>query len=129
MRRYLLILVVGLLSTSSAWADGWADGLFDGLSKDFGSVPHGQTVSHTFRIVNNTGSPLRIAGVRVSCGCVTAQALKTYLTPGQETAILANMDTSRFQNSRTVTIYVTFDSPGYAEVRLWVRANSREDIS
>lgn len=129
MRRYLFILLVGFCSTNAVWADTWADGLFESLSKDFGSVPHGQIVSHPFRIVNNTGSPIRIANVRVSCGCVTAHAVKNYLAPGQETAIVAQMDTSRFLNSRTVTIYVTIDSPSYAEVRLWVRANSREDIS
>jgi len=129
MYRYLLILGVALSASGAARANTWADGLFDSLSKDFGSVPHGQLVSPPFRIVNNTNSPVTIADVRVSCGCTTAYPLKNYLAPGQETAVVAQMDTSRFLNARTVTIFVTFSQPAFAEVRLWVRATSREDIS
>lgn len=128
MQRYLVILAVGLWTAGVAGASTWADGMFDSLSRDFGSVPRGPVISHPFRIVNNTGQPVHINNVRVSCGCVTARALKNYLKPGEETAVFAQMDTSRFENSRTVTIYVTFDQPAWTEVRLWVRANSREDV-
>jgi hypothetical protein len=128
MYRYIVILAVGLWTAGAAGAQSWAEGMFDGLSRDFGSVPRGPAVSHPFRIVNNTSQSVRIHGIRVSCGCLTAYALTNQLAPGQETALVVNMDTSRFQNSRTVTIYVTFDQPAWAEVRLWVRANSREDV-
>lgn len=129
MRRFLLILAAVLTTGSIASAASWADALFDGLSRDFGSVPRGTVLTHPFRIVNNTGRRLHIANVRVSCGCVTAWAMKHTLAPGEETAIMAKMDTSRFSNSRTVTIFVTIDEPAWAEVRLWVRANSRSDVS
>ncbi len=129
MHRYIFILLVGLSATTTSSAQSWADGLFDSLSRDFGSVPRGSVVSHPFRIVNNTGSVVHISSVRVSCGCVSARALTTTINPGQETAILVHMDARRFQNSRTATVYVTFDRPNFAEVRLWVRANSRDDVS
>ncbi len=122
-------MVLGFLVTTPAFASSWANSLFDGLSRDFGSVPRGPVVSHPFRIVNNTRSTVRISGLRVSCGCVTAYALKSTLKPGEDTAVVAKMDTSRFINSRTVTIFVTFDQPSYAEVLLWVRANSRQDVN
>lgn len=128
MYRYIVILLVGFWTASPAFASTWADGLFETLSRDFGSVPRGPVISHPFRIVNNTGKTVRITNVRVSCGCVTASVMQPTLAPGQETAVMAKMDTRRFSNSRTVTIYVTFDQPTYAEVRLWVRANSREDV-
>src|SRR5581483_5631416 len=67
--------------------------------------------------------------VRVSCGCTTARALHTTLAPGQETAILAQMDTRRFLGTRSVTIYVQFDQPRFAEVRLVVQAYSRDDLA
>jgi hypothetical protein len=38
------------------------------------------------------------------------------------------MDTRRFLGSKSVTIFVTFDRPGFEEVRLWVQANSRDDV-
>jgi hypothetical protein len=129
MFRYSLVLVAGFWVAGSAGAATWADGLFDGLSKDFGSVPRGPTLTHHFRVVNKTRQPVSIFNVRVSCGCVTASALKTYLNPGEETAILAKMDTSRFTGPKTVTVYVQFDKPNFEEVRLWVQANGRNDFA
>jgi hypothetical protein len=71
---------------------------------------------------------VHISSVRVSCGCVSASAQDTVLAPGQSTAILASMDTRRFVGSKGVTIYVSFDQPRRDEVRLWVQANSRDDL-
>jgi hypothetical protein len=55
--------------------------------------------------------------------------VKTSLKPGEETAILARMDTTRFVGPRTVTIYVQFDRPQFEEVRLWIQANARNDFA
>ncbi len=129
MLRYSLVLLAGFWVAGSATASTWADGLFDELSKDFGSVPRGPTLRHQFRVVNKTKQPVNISSVGVSCGCVTATALKTYLSPGEETAIDAQMDTTRFTGSKTVTIFVRFDRPNYEEVRLWVQANGRNDFT
>ena len=109
MLRYSLLCVALLGAASHAQAQS-ADGMFDELSRDFGSVPRGQILLHPFRVVNNTKQPIHIASVRVSCGCVAARALQNYLQPGQETAILAQMDTNRFINTKTVTIFVTVRS-------------------
>jgi hypothetical protein len=130
MLRNSLVSVVLLASAAGQAQAGWADGLFDELSRDFGSVPHGQVVTHPFRLVNNTKETIRISNVRVSCGqCTSAQALQTVLAPGEETAIYAQMDTGRFYNTKSVTIYVQFDQPRFEEVRLWIQANSRSDVS
>ena len=128
MLRYSLMFVALLGIAAQANAQTRADALFDELSRDFGSVPRGQQLMHPFRIVNTTQQPVRISSVSVSCGCVTARALKTVLQPGEETAVIAQMNTKVFINTRTVTIFVIFDQPRYQEVRLWVQANSREDV-
>src|SRR5947209_6714206 len=129
MLRYSSVVLVALWAAGSAPAASWADGLFEDLNKDFGSVPRGPTLTHAFRIVNNTKSVVSISNVRVSCGCTTAQALKNVLNPGEETSVLAQMDTNRFLGPRTVTIFVQFDRPRFEEVRLWIRANSRNDFA
>jgi hypothetical protein len=129
MLRYSLVLVAGLVATGTAGAATWADGLFDELSKDFGSVPRGPTLVHHFNVVNNTRSAVHISSVRVSCGCVSASALNTFLRPGESTSILARMDTNGFIGMKSVTIYVHFDRPRSEEVRLWVRANGRNDFT
>jgi len=126
--RYSLVVLLGLGATGTASAS-WADALFDELSRDFGSVPRGPTLTHPFRLVNKTNQHVHIASVRVSCGCTAAQALKQDLAPGEETAILVQMDTRRFQHTKNVTIFVQFDQPRWEEVRLWVQANSRDDVT
>jgi hypothetical protein len=127
MLRHSLVVLAGLWAAAPA-AASWADGLFEELSKDFGSVPRGPTLVHAFRVVNNTGAAVGISNVRVSCGCTSATALKNYLLPGEETAVVARMDTTRFSGAKNVTIYVAFDRPSFEEVRLWVQANGRNDF-
>jgi hypothetical protein len=103
--------------------------MFEELSKDFGTVPRGPSVAHAFRLTNNTQAPVHISGIRVSCGCVIALALRSGLAPGESTAIQVQMDTRRFFGVKNVTVYVQFDRPQGEEVRLWVQANSRDDIT
>jgi Protein of unknown function (DUF1573) len=129
MLRYSVVLLAGLLAAGPAAAATWADQLFDEFSKDFGSVPRGPALVHQFRVANTTAKPINISSVRVSCGCVSAQALKTYLNPGEETVIQARMDTTRFTGVKTVTIYVQFNKPAFDEVRLLVQAIGRDDFS
>jgi hypothetical protein len=138
MSRYRLVLIVGLLGlyvpclqqvqASNSATAGWAESLFDEVSRDFGSVPRGPTLTHPFRIVNKTTSTVQIAEVRPGCDCTKARALQWVLAPGQETAIMIEMDTRRFTGSRAVTIYVKFSQPQVDEVRLTVQANSRDDV-
>jgi hypothetical protein len=124
-----MALLVGLSLAGTGQAATWADGMFEELSKDFGSVPRGPTLSHLFRVTNNTAQTVRISHIRVSCGCVTATAQTSVLAPGQGTVIQAQMDTNRFQGVKSVTIYVYLDQPRNEEVRLWVQANSRDDVT
>ena len=129
MFRYQLVVLSGLYLAGHVAASSWTERLFEQTHQDFGAVPRGQTLTHSFRIVNQTGSRVHVASVRVSCGCTTAKALQDDLAPNTESAILAQMDTRRFAGTKTVTIYVRFDYPQWEEVRLSVTANSREDIT
>lgn len=130
MYRYCLFFLVLAATASPAHAQTKAEGMFDELTFDFGSVPTGQVVSHPFRIVNNTKQTVHIASVRVSCGkCSHARALQHTLQPGQETAIIAEMYTNMFRGTtKAITIFVLFDQPRFEEVKLWIQANSREDV-
>jgi len=127
MFRYSLVLLLAL-GAGTARADSSAADLFQGLSRDFGAVPHGALLTYPFWLTNTTGGPVRIAGIRVSCGCMTAGAVQTELAPGQATAVVAQMDTRRFSGVRAVSIFVQFEQPRWEEVRLSVRANSRDDL-
>lgn len=129
MLRYILVFMVSLWAGAPTWASSWAISLFETHSKDFGPVPRGPTLSYPFRIKNKTNATVHIAGYRVSCGCVSARILKHELAPGEETAVLAYMDTQRFSGHKAVTLYVQFDRPRWEEVALIVQATSRDDFS
>jgi hypothetical protein len=129
MLRSSLLLAALLGGTGQALASTWAEAMFDEVSCNFGTVPRGPLLTHPFRVVNRTKETVHISSVRVSCGCTAARALQTTLAPGQETAILAQMDTRRFFGTKGVTIYVQFDQPGFEEVRLWIEAISRDDLA
>lgn len=129
MIRHCLLLACVLSITGSASAASWADQLFQEVSKDFGSAPRGPALQHSFILKNTTSDTVRITTLRVSCGCVTATAPKNLLRPGEEGVIQVRMDTTRFQGVKSVTIYVNFDQPKHEEVRLWVRANGRDDVN
>jgi hypothetical protein len=128
MFRFSLTAVAALILSAPTHAATWAEGMFEELSRDFGSVPRGPMLTHPYRLTNNTGQTVRIASVRVSCGCTSATALQGVLAPGQSTSILAQMDTTRFVGPKTVTIYVQFDQPQWEEVRLAITSNSRTDV-
>jgi hypothetical protein len=127
--RHWFGIFASLALAGSVQAGSWADSLFTELSKDFASVPRGPMLSHPFHVKNNTNTPIHLHVSRVSCGCVSAKEVSNVVPPGEETAILATMDTTRFQGLKNVTIYVTIDQPQYEEVRLWVQANSRDDVT
>jgi Protein of unknown function (DUF1573) len=129
MVRYSLVCLLGLCVPIPAFASPWAEGMFDELGRDLGAVPRGPMLTHPFRLVNNTGAAVHIAGLRVSCGCTSVRAFQYDLAPGQETVILAHMDTTRFLGTKAVTIFVTFDQPRFDEIRLWLQANSRDDVT
>jgi hypothetical protein len=123
---FAVVLVLGIVESSPAAT--WAEQLFQEVSKDFGSVPRGPTLSHSFLVKNTTPDTVHITSLRVSCGCVTATSERSLLQPGEETFIIARMDTTRFIGVKSVTIFVHFDQPKNDEVRLWVRANGRDDV-
>lgn len=129
MVRYSVALLVGLVAAGHGAAATWAEALFEETEKNFGSVGYGMELKHPSPLVNHTGVPVHVAGVNVSCGCVQATVLQADLAPGQSTAVEAVMHTERFHGDKTVTIFVQFDQPRFEEVRLYVRANSRDDLS
>ncbi len=129
MLRFSALVLTVVCTAAPVSAASWADGLFHELSKDFGSVPRGPTLHHAFTVKNNLTEPVRISSLRVSCGCTTATSAKSVLQPGEEGSVDIQMDTTRFTGLKSVTIYVQFDSPRSEEVRLWVRAIGRDDVS
>jgi hypothetical protein len=123
-------LVVVVLSSPSAWAQGWAQKMFPENRHDFGSVARSAKAEYEFTFTNPYLEEVRIAGVRASCGCTTPyvkndkRTLKTHETG----AIVAKINSDTFLGVRGATITVTFDKPFYAEAQLHVAVQIRDDV-
>src|SRR5262245_44154020 len=128
MYRLFLALLAGLALVAPARADGLSS-LFDAQSHDYGNVPIGPMLNHSFTLKNTTSDTLQISSVRVSCGCVSAQAQNAILRPSEQTTIYTTMDTRRFVGSKSVTVYVDFVQPRRETVGLVVSAYGRSDIA
>jgi hypothetical protein len=105
----------------------WAKHLFTERSHDCGVVPHYSTYQYAWRIHNPHTFHVHLNGVRVSAGCVTVTPQGLTLDPGQDGALDLRVDARRFTGTKTFTVFVSFDQPARAEVRLQVKATT--DIS
>jgi hypothetical protein len=124
-RSSALALLVAVFMPMSAQAASWANEMFPSRTHDFGTVMRGEKPTHDFVIHNSGRSEARIKAIRVSCNCTTAVAASGRIAPGDSTVLTATMDTTGFQGSKAVTIYVQFDRPWRAEVTLRVSCVSQ----
>jgi len=99
-------------------------GLFEEKSWDFGSVRRGERARHEFRLTNTLDQPIHISAVRVSAAFLSAGARDVWIKPNDSVTIPVEMDTRRFTGDKMATVYVQFDQPVPAEVRLQVQAQS-----
>ncbi len=131
MKKALLALIVIVLTTTAATGQQpWAEKMFtDGkLTHDFGTVPHGAQLAHTFTITNIYAVPMQITQITPSCGCVTAEAVKRVLNPRESTTIEVKMDGRNFTGPKKVDIRVTVGPDFMSTATLTVKANSRTDV-
>ena len=54
---------------------------------DFGKIPQGKPVYHTFEIVNKGDKPLKLDNVAASCGCTTPEWSREEIAPGATAVI------------------------------------------
>jgi len=129
MFRHIFAAVAGLGLACSALAQGGLPAMFENRVCDYGTVPRGPMLTYDFRFTNNTRDLVRIQSVRVSCGCVTAQAAASDIPVGASSTIHTTMDTRRFTGSKTVNVFVLFSAPVLEEVMLTVTAYGRDDVT
>ncbi len=99
-----------------------------GLTKDFGPVPHGSRLFHSFPVTNVHAVPVEITGVRASCGCVKATRAKRVLQPGESTTIDVSLDTREFTGPDKETVRVAVGPSPVSTCDLAITADSRSDV-
>jgi beta-lactamase regulating signal transducer with metallopeptidase domain len=115
----------GGMSASRFGRSGAAD-LFEEKSWDFGSVRRGERARHDFRLTNRLDQPVHLSAVRVSAAFLNAAGKDRWIQPNESISIPVEMDTRKFTGDKTALVYVQFDQPSAAEVRLQVQAQSQE---
>ncbi|MFZ6664334.1 DUF1573 domain-containing protein [Peijinzhouia sedimentorum] len=79
---------------------------FEQTEYDFGTVPEGEVVRHTFEFVNVGESPLIIQNATASCGCTVPSFSKTPIPVGGKGQIQVEFNSSGkpFQQNPIITI-------------------------
>src|SRR5262249_2235679 len=89
-------------------------------------VRRGERARHDFRITNRLDQPIHLSAVRVSAAFLNASGKDRWIQPNESIAIPVEMDTRKFIGDKTALVYVQFDQPSAAEVRLQVQAQSQD---
>jgi len=129
-RRIACLTLIVLAVAGNAAQAGWADRLFSESSHDFGPVPRGAKVRHSFVLTNRTTESITILDVRASCGCTSGRASASVVPAGRQATVEAEMDTRNFVGKKATTLTVTMiNASGHeAEARLGVSSDILADI-
>ncbi len=108
----------------------WADQLFSVSGHNFGPVPRGSVVRHSFVLTNHLAEPVTILDIRASCGCTSGWADREMVPPGQRAVVEAQMNTRDFSGQKNTVLFVTLVSASgrQAEARLAVSSLILSDI-
>lgn len=105
--KTVFTLAFFLLFTITASAQGAAEVLeVKEVQFDFGSIPQGKPVYHTFQIINKGGAPLKLDNVQASCGCTTPEWSRDPIAPGATDKIKVGYNAAsegQFEKAVTIT--------------------------
>ncbi len=97
---------------------------------DFGYVPEGGSVSHTFQVKNIGEDTLIIARVRPGCACTMAPLTKDRLAPGETGELEVIFDSEKIREGKTTkNVQITSNDPTKPFQDLQFTARVRETNS
>lgn len=79
---------------------------FENVAHDFGSIPQGKKVSHTYKFTNNGEAPLVIQSANPTCGCTVSNYSKESIPVGGTGFVTADFD-AKSAGSQNKSITVT----------------------
>ena len=84
---FLLLLVLFNSATAQTTASLPETVMFKESVYDFGKIPQGKPVFHSFEVVNKGTAPIKIENVQASCGCTTPEWSKEPIAAGSKSVI------------------------------------------
>lgn len=114
------MLSVGLLTSSLGSAQDRRVGSikFGQTTYNFGSVPEGTKVAHSFDFRNEGNANLLIQRVVSTCGCTAAASTTEPVAPGANGNVKLEFNTTGFSGEKTKTVRVFSNDPDHPEVEL-----------
>lgn len=120
-------LVAGLLASTLS-AQEWAEKMFNTREHDFGTVARGAETVFRFEITNLYKQPMKITGVKSSCGCTSPTIENNVINTYEKAYLVAKFNTHTFVGMHGATLTVSFAPPYAAEVQVRVHGNIRGDV-
>ncbi len=127
-RRVSLSILLLMLLASTVSAQTWAEKMFKERVHNFGDVARGAKAEFRYELTNLYEEDVHIVGVTSTCGCTSPRIEQNTLKTHETAAIVAKINTDRFQGKKGATLTVTFDKPYYAQVQLQTRVYIRSDV-
>jgi Protein of unknown function (DUF1573) len=75
---------------------------------NFGEIPDGDKVSHTYKFRNTGSNPLKVENVKPSCGCTTPDWSREDVAPGAEGFVTVEFDSKGKTGVQKKSVTVTF---------------------
>ena len=131
-----LMLSVSVAQAQSPTTAGipWANKFFQKentpalIVHDFGNVPAGTLLQHTFTITNIYDVPMQVVYVRKSCSCLEAFPPQGVIPPNETAEFKITMDANKFKGQNAQTFNVTFGPSFVSTATIQVKANARSDV-
>ncbi len=89
--------------------------------KDFGTVPKGDKIEHTFLVKNTGTNDLEILSASPTCGCTVAEFDKL-IKPGQTGKVRAVIDTAQFAGPISKSVTLQTNDPATPSSQLTIHA-------
>src|SRR5690606_1040622 len=115
MKKFIMLLVVGVLSFATQAQEKTAKIEFKQLVIDYGEIAKGSDGVLVFEFTNAGDAPLVISDVRSGCGCTIPKKPEAPIAPGATGKSEVKYDTNRVGPIRkTVTVQSNADTPTVA---------------
>jgi hypothetical protein len=91
--------------------------IFKQTEFDFGKIPQGRPVYHSFEIVNSGSVPLKLDNVQASCGCTTPEWSQEPIAPGAKSVIKVGYN-SASEGPFDKFITITYNTTQVKQIRI-----------
>ncbi|SET00432.1 DUF1573 domain-containing protein [Hymenobacter actinosclerus] len=85
---------------------------FEESKYEFGAVPTGAVVDHTFKFKNVGTQPLVISNIGVTCGCTTPEWTREPIMPGRSGTVVAKFNTAGKYGMQNKVLTIESNSVG-----------------